>query len=56
MLNPMRQPQSIRFHLTAVFLLFFLLVVVLGFVFAVSLSASFWPAWSAVDRDSIDVG
>ena len=26
----MRQPQSIRFHLTAVFLLFFLLVVVLG--------------------------
>src|SRR6516165_8641605 len=30
MLNPMRQPQSIRFHLTAVFLLFFLLVVVLG--------------------------
>ncbi len=29
-LNPMRQPQSIRFHLTAVFLLFFLLVVVLG--------------------------
>jgi putative ABC transport system permease protein len=33
-----------------------LLVVVLGFVFAVSLSASFWPAWSAVDRDSIDVG
>jgi len=28
--NPMRQPQSIRFHLTAVFLLFFLLVVVLG--------------------------
>ena len=27
---PMRQPQSIRFHLTAVFLLFFLLVVVLG--------------------------
>jgi signal transduction histidine kinase len=30
MLDPMRQPQSIRFHLTAVFLLFFLLVVVLG--------------------------
>src|SRR5262249_36721092 len=30
MLNPMRQPQSIRFHLTAVFLLFFWLVVVLG--------------------------
>jgi two-component system, OmpR family, sensor kinase len=30
MLNLMRQPQSIRFHLTAVFLLFFLLVVVLG--------------------------
>ena len=30
MVNPMRQPQSIRFHLTAVFLLFFLLVVVLG--------------------------
>jgi two-component system, OmpR family, sensor kinase len=29
-LNFMRQPQSIRFHLTAVFLLFFLLVVVLG--------------------------
>ncbi len=29
-LNPMRQPQSIRFHLTAVFLVFFLLVVVLG--------------------------
>jgi two-component system OmpR family sensor kinase len=29
-LNAMRQPQSIRFHLTAVFLLFFLLVVVLG--------------------------
>ena len=28
--NPMRQPQSIRFHLTAVFLLFFLLVVILG--------------------------
>ena len=27
---PMRQPHSIRFHLTAVFLLFFLLVVVLG--------------------------
>src|SRR5208282_2397012 len=26
----MRQPHSIRFHLTAVFLLFFLLVVVLG--------------------------
>jgi len=26
----MQQPQSIRFHLTAVFLLFFLLVVVLG--------------------------
>jgi signal transduction histidine kinase len=30
MLDPMRQPQSIRFHLTAVFLLFFLLAVVLG--------------------------
>ena len=30
MLDPMRQPQSIRFHLTAVFLLAFLLVVVLG--------------------------
>jgi two-component system, OmpR family, sensor kinase len=29
-LNHMRQPQSIRFHLTAVFLLFFLLVAVLG--------------------------
>jgi two-component system, OmpR family, sensor kinase len=29
-LGPMQQPQSIRFHLTAVFLLFFLLVVVLG--------------------------
>ena len=29
-LSPMRQPQSIRFHLTAVFLVFFLLVVVLG--------------------------
>src|SRR5271156_5800414 len=28
--DPMRQPHSIRFHLTAVFLLFFLLVVVLG--------------------------
>jgi len=27
----MRQPQSIRFHLTAVFLVFFLLIVVLGF-------------------------
>ena len=30
MVDPMRQPHSIRFHLTAVFLLFFLLVVVLG--------------------------
>src|SRR5208282_4968496 len=30
MLAHMRQPHSIRFHLTAVFLLFFLLVVVLG--------------------------
>jgi two-component system, OmpR family, sensor kinase len=29
-LSPMRQPHSIRFHLTAVFLVFFLLVVVLG--------------------------
>src|SRR5580704_10517579 len=29
-LAPMRQPHSIRFHLTAVFLVFFLLVVVLG--------------------------
>jgi two-component system, OmpR family, sensor kinase len=29
-LAPMRQPQSIRLHLTAVFLVFFLLVVVLG--------------------------
>jgi signal transduction histidine kinase len=28
--RPMRQPQSIRFHLAAVFLLFFFLVVVLG--------------------------
>ena len=30
-LAPMRQPRSIRFHLTAVFLVFFLLIVVLGF-------------------------
>jgi signal transduction histidine kinase len=30
MVGPMRQPQSIRFHLAAVFLVFFLLVVVLG--------------------------
>lgn len=30
MVDLMRQPRSIRFHLTAVFLLFFLLVVVLG--------------------------
>ncbi len=30
MVGPMRQPRSIRFHLTAVFLVFFLLVVVLG--------------------------
>src|ERR1700735_5180518 len=28
--RPMRQPRSIRFHLTGVFLVFFLLVVVLG--------------------------
>jgi two-component system, OmpR family, sensor kinase len=30
MVDPMRQPHSIRFHLTAVFLVFFLLVTVLG--------------------------
>ena len=29
-LGPLRQPHSIRFHLTAVFLVFFLLIVVLG--------------------------
>jgi putative ABC transport system permease protein len=33
-----------------------LLLVVMGFVFGVSVAASFWPAWLAVDRDSIDVG
>ncbi len=32
------------------------LAVVAGFVFGVSLVASGWPAWSAVDRDSIEVG
>ena len=32
-----------------------LLGVVMGLVFSVSLCASFWPAWSAVDKDSIDV-
>jgi two-component system, OmpR family, sensor kinase len=43
----MRQPQSIRFHLTAVFLLFFLLVVVLG-------SFSIWRL-SNFNRRSADV-
>src|ERR1700739_4399256 len=43
----MRQPQSIRFHLTAVFLLFFLLVVVLG-------SFSIWRL-SNFSRMSADV-
>jgi two-component system, OmpR family, sensor kinase len=43
----MRQPQSIRFHLTAVFLLFFLLVVVLG-------SFSIWRL-SNFNRLSADV-
>ena len=32
-----------------------LFLVVLGFVFSVSFAASFWPAWSAVDKDSIDI-
>jgi putative ABC transport system permease protein len=33
-----------------------LLVAALGFVFVVSFAACFWPTWSAVDRDSIDLG
>jgi ABC-type antimicrobial peptide transport system permease subunit len=32
-----------------------LLVLALAFVFAVSLSASVWPTWSAVNRESIDI-
>jgi putative ABC transport system permease protein len=32
-----------------------LLCIAAGLVFIVSLCASFWPAWSAVDKDSIDV-
>jgi two-component system, OmpR family, sensor kinase len=44
---PLRQPQSIRFHLTAVFLVFFLLVVVLG-------SFSIWRL-SNFNRLSADV-
>jgi two-component system, OmpR family, sensor kinase len=47
MIGPMRQPQSIRFHLAAVFLLFFLLVVVLG-------SFSIWRL-SNFNRLSADV-
>jgi ABC-type lipoprotein release transport system permease subunit len=30
--------------------------VVVAFVFGISFCASFWPAWSAVDKESIDVG
>lgn len=32
------------------------LVAVVIFVFGVAVGASFWPAWCAVDRESIDLG